>query len=80
MKQQTLFPALHSRATNRTKNGELACAFGTPWLDHDTARIDHLTGCRGCDEATLRAVTHSSSGHKPPTKSPRAVPHPAPKA
>jgi hypothetical protein len=32
---------------NRTPDGGLACAFGTPWLDHFTD-----VGCAACDEET----------------------------
>ena len=38
------------RPLNRTPDGELACAFGTPWLDHFGAPIGNGRGCAACDE------------------------------
>lgn len=37
------------RAPNRTADGELACAFGTPWLDHANPPIGTGKGCTLCD-------------------------------
>ena len=34
---------------NRTPDGGLACAFGTPWLDHFGAPIGNGRGCAACD-------------------------------
>jgi hypothetical protein len=36
---------------NRTPDGELACAFGTPWEDHFTRK-----GCPDCDRETNAAL------------------------
>ena len=35
---------------NKTTDGGLACAFGTPWLDHFGEPIGTGKGCRPCDE------------------------------
>ena len=42
MGQLRLFPT--KRKPNTTLDGELACAFGTPWAQHFTA-----AGCAACD-------------------------------
>ena len=34
---------------NRTPSGELACAFGTPWLDHLSPPAGTGRGCLACD-------------------------------
>lgn len=43
MGQLRLFPT--KRKPNTTLDGELACAFGTPWEQHFTD-----VGCAACDE------------------------------
>lgn len=57
MKQVALFddapqtPAL-PRKPNTTADGELACAFGTPWLDHFDPPVGNGKGCPFCDDPT----------------------------
>lgn len=33
---------------NTTPDGELACMFGTPWLDHFSPPIGTGKGCQAC--------------------------------
>jgi hypothetical protein len=51
MRQLVLAPDLQRpRKTNQTTDGELGCAFGTPWGDH----VGAGPGCAACDEETTR--------------------------
>ena len=36
---------------NTTAAGAVACAFGTPWLDHFDPPIGTARGCEACDTA-----------------------------
>lgn len=36
---------------NQTRNGQLACAFGTPWLHHFAPPIGTGLGCLWCATA-----------------------------
>lgn len=38
------------KLNNRTPDGELACAFGTPWLDHWDPPTGTGKGCEKCEE------------------------------
>jgi len=57
--QLPLFEEARRRKLNRTDDGELACAFGTPWLEHELRRADYLTGCKGCDDETRKTESLS---------------------
>jgi len=37
------------REPNTTPDGRLACAFGTPWLDHFAPALGTGKGCRHCN-------------------------------
>ena len=39
---------------NTTPDGQVACVFGTPWLDHWDPPMGSGRGCTACDAETYR--------------------------
>ncbi len=40
---------------NTTTDGQIACAFSVPWLDHFDLPIGNWKGCEFCDRSTVVA-------------------------